>query len=308
MARYYLDGYTPPAGVNSASSVKEYQRRLGVKADGIWGPDTEAAYRASLNTGSAGSAGSTGSTAGTVGTPGYAAPAESESLFNSYFSSIMNSLSVPEVTVQAPSISEVRSMWSEALRPSADAAIEKRNKAAQREMAEIDADAVSRGMGSSSYVTSVKAREMEEAQDDIADIEARYGAALAEKIYDTLQSYDQLGYSARKYNAEAGASAQKAALSMASDWYSSYLANQRAEQTAKSSAAAKAASASSGTKKSKGSGLSADDYAEYIRNLSQNQRKQLFNSESSYWSSRRDEIYSALGKTLYDSLKKKYGG
>ena len=35
MARYYMDGYTPPEGVNSASKVKEYQRQLGVKADGI---------------------------------------------------------------------------------------------------------------------------------------------------------------------------------------------------------------------------------------------------------------------------------
>lgn len=37
MAKYYMNGYTPPEGVNSASKVKEYQRQLGVKADGIWG-------------------------------------------------------------------------------------------------------------------------------------------------------------------------------------------------------------------------------------------------------------------------------
>ena len=43
-------------------------------------------------------------------------------------------------------------------------------------------------------------------------------------------------------------------------------------------------------------------------NLTAEQRRQLFGSENSYWSSRREEIYSALGKTLYDSLKKKYGG
>lgn len=49
MAKYYMNGYTPPEGVNSASKVKEYQRQLGVKADGIWGPDTDAAYRTSLN-------------------------------------------------------------------------------------------------------------------------------------------------------------------------------------------------------------------------------------------------------------------
>ena len=54
--------------------------------------------------------------------------------------------------------------------------------------------------------------------------------------------------------------------------------------------------------------LSREDYTEYVRNLTAEQRRQLFGSENSYWSSRREEIYSALGKTLYDSLKKKYGG
>lgn len=36
-AQYYQAGYTPPAGVNSATGVKEYQRMLGVDVDGIWG-------------------------------------------------------------------------------------------------------------------------------------------------------------------------------------------------------------------------------------------------------------------------------
>ena len=43
-AQYYQAGYTPPAGVNSATGVKEYQRMLGVDVDGIWGPKTQAAY------------------------------------------------------------------------------------------------------------------------------------------------------------------------------------------------------------------------------------------------------------------------
>ena len=83
-------------------------------------------------------------------------------------------------------------------------------------------------MGQSSYVTSVKARQMEEAQDDISDIEAQYGAALAEKIYDTLYKYDQMSLNAQQYNAEAHAAAQKTALSMASDWYNQYLSQQNA--------------------------------------------------------------------------------
>lgn len=44
MAGYALKGYTTPTGVSSSAAVKELQRQLGVKADGIWGPKTDAAY------------------------------------------------------------------------------------------------------------------------------------------------------------------------------------------------------------------------------------------------------------------------
>lgn len=47
MAGYVLSGYTTPTGVNSASAVKAMQRELGVKADGVWGPNTQAAYESS---------------------------------------------------------------------------------------------------------------------------------------------------------------------------------------------------------------------------------------------------------------------
>ena len=217
------------------------------------------------------------------------------------YNAIKNSISVPTIKVQTPDREEVSSMWSQVLRPATDAAIAKRNEAAREDMAELDADAVSRGMGSSSYVTSVKAREMEEAQDDISEMEAQYSAMLAERIYDTLSRYEQMNYSAQQYNAEAAAAAEKTALAMASDWYNSYLAQQKATAEKKSSG-------SSSSSSSKKSGLSAADYTEYVRNLTPAQQKLLFTSGEQYWSSRRDEIYSALGSTLYENLKKQYGG
>jgi len=292
MASYYMNGYTPPAGVNSASAVKEYQRQLGVKVDGIWGPDTDAAYKASLASQS-GSNFNWGS--------GSTAAAGTNSVFDSYYNAIKNSISVPTIKVKTPDREEVSSMWSQVLRPATDAAIAKRNEAAREDMAELDADAVSRGMGSSSYVTSVKAREMEEAQDDISEMEAQYSAMLAERIYDTLSRYEQMNYSAQQYNAEAAAAAEKTALAMASDWYNSYLAQQKATAEKKSSG-------SSSSSSSKKSSLSAADYTEYVRNLTPAQQKLLFTSGEQYWSSRRDEIYSALGSTLYENLKKQYGG
>ncbi len=285
MASYYMKGYTPPAGVNSASAVKEYQRQLGVKVDGIWGPDTDAAYRASLAAQSG---------------PNFNWGSSSNQIFDSYYNAIRSSISVPTIKVNVPSRDEVSSMWSEVLRPGTDAAIAKRNKAAQEDMAELDADAVSRGMGSSTYVTAVKAREMEEAQDDISEMEAQYSAMLAERIYETISKYEQMNFTAQQYNAEAAANANRTALAMASDWYSSYLAQQNA--------AAKSSSSGGSSSSSKKSNLSAADYTEYVRNLTPAQQKLLFSSSEQYWSSRRDEIYSALGSTLYENLKKQYGG
>lgn len=49
MASYVLSGYTTPNGVDSKDAVKAMQKQLGVTADGIWGPKTQAAYEASAS-------------------------------------------------------------------------------------------------------------------------------------------------------------------------------------------------------------------------------------------------------------------
>ena len=48
MAKYTVPGYTTPSGINSREQVMAMQRKLGVTADGIWGPNTQAAYEKSL--------------------------------------------------------------------------------------------------------------------------------------------------------------------------------------------------------------------------------------------------------------------
>ena len=49
MANYVVKGYTTPSGVNSREQVMAMQRKLGVAADGVWGPQTQAAYEKSLD-------------------------------------------------------------------------------------------------------------------------------------------------------------------------------------------------------------------------------------------------------------------
>ncbi|NCB31704.1 MAG: hypothetical protein EOM66_09900 [Clostridia bacterium] len=52
MGRYYVNGYVTPEGINSKAEVKRMQAALGVKQDGIWGPQTQAAWNAQSQGGS----------------------------------------------------------------------------------------------------------------------------------------------------------------------------------------------------------------------------------------------------------------
>ena len=295
-AQYYQAGYTPPAGVNSATGVKEYQRMLGVDVDGIWGPKTQAAYEPYL----AGQNTQTSSGNWLWGAPGSqgASSQGGTDLFNRYYQTILGQLQVPTINLNIPSEDAVRQQWQDALRPSLDAAISRRQSASQSIRAELDADAVSRGMGSSTYVSSLKERESAEAQDDIDELQAQYGATLAERIATSLQAYEQMRLNAQQYNLQAQAAAQQAALNLAGSWYSDYVAQQNAL------AQLQAKSYQSSTSSS----LSADDYLTYVENLSSGQRKLLFSSGQSYWKVRREELEAALGTNTYQILRNRYLG
>ena len=99
-AQYYQAGYTPPAGVNSATGVKEYQRMLGVDVDGIWGPKTQAAYDQYL----AGQNTQTNSGNWLWGAPGSqgASSQGGTDLFNRYYQTILGQLQVPTINLNIP--------------------------------------------------------------------------------------------------------------------------------------------------------------------------------------------------------------
>lgn len=298
-AKYYSAGYTPPAAVGSATSVKEYQRMLGVAVDGIWGPNTQAAYDRYLTGQQSNSSAAGGK---------WDAPSTGTDLFNSYYQSILNQIGVPSMTVDVPGAEAVKDQWQAALRPGLEAAISRRKSASQSVQAEMDADAVSRGMGGSSYVSSVKQRESAGAQEDIGEMEAQYGATLAERIAASLQSYEQMRLSAQQYNLQAQQSARQAALGLAGDWYSDYTAQQNAQAAAKSAGSSSGSGSGSSSTARVSSNLSAGDYLSYVDNLTESQRRQLFTSSQSYWKVRRDELLAALGSGSYLSLRERYIG
>ncbi|MDO4572340.1 MAG: hypothetical protein Q4C13_03140 [Clostridia bacterium] len=104
------------------------------------------------------------------------------------------------------------------LRPGYDGAIARRRERTQSYRAALDADAVSRGMGSSSYVTDVKSRQMAEEARDVAALESEYGAALAGALSEQLGAERERALEAAMFNSrndhDAYMRAYEAALTM----------------------------------------------------------------------------------------------
>lgn len=91
-----------------------------------------------------------------------------------------------------PSFDELYGLLESFLRPAIDAAIEARNRTGRQNMAELDADAYSRGMGGSSWLTSVKAREQDDIASDVAALEGKYASSMGEYLYKALSAMQSM--------------------------------------------------------------------------------------------------------------------
>lgn len=178
MARV-LSGYTLPEGVND---IKAVQRQLGVTADGIWGPKTDAAYKSSQG-----------------------------NSFQSMVDQITAQLAAPKISYRMPSTSSLASEISAYLKPQLDQAITARQDQTLTNRAEIDADAASRGMGRSSFVTDVKDRAMDAEATDISNMESDYQSRLLQAVQEQYMQHQANKLAADQYNSSAMASARGAA-------------------------------------------------------------------------------------------------
>lgn len=103
--------------------------------------------------------------------------------FDDYYSRLIATLRSYGVNMELPTLNELYDQLAAFLRPSVDRAIEQRRSYGDTVLAELDADAYSRGMGGSSYLSSMKNREYDAAASDIASLEANYNATLAQYLY-----------------------------------------------------------------------------------------------------------------------------
>ena len=97
-----------------------------------------------------------------------------------------------------PTLEALYGLFESFLRPSIEEAIRQRRRQGETNMAELDADAYSRGMGGSSFLSSVKAREQDDIADDVMGLEAKYSANMAEYLYKALTAMQELEASLAK--------------------------------------------------------------------------------------------------------------
>ena len=121
------------------------------------------------------------------------------------------------------------------LRPVYEKAIAAIFRGNQRQDAELDADAISRGMGSSTFVTDVKRRQDNAAADDVNDLEAEYGAKLADQLNKAMEGERDRQFQVEKFNAQQQSESLEQAFSAAKVLYDAYLAAKAAEEEAKKS-------------------------------------------------------------------------
>lgn len=126
---------------------------------------------------------------------------------NTYYQQYLKTLPRETVTynpvaVKEQSIDEITNQVNSYLKSYYDSAIRNRQNEAMANRAAIDADATSRGMGASTFVTDAKSRQMNAAASDIANLRGQQVSTLAQQVQAQYQNYLANKLSADTTNAQ----------------------------------------------------------------------------------------------------------
>ena len=158
----------------------------GVKGTGIdLGKLTggKASGAANKGTGSKGTGGSGSAGKGTGGLSD-----ADRKVLDGYVQQLYSAYRPEKLTYEAADADALREQIAAWLRPSYDSAIAARRDQTAAYRAELDADAIARGMGSSTYVTDVKSRQLADEAEDIATLEGEYGAQLGKLTMEAAEA------------------------------------------------------------------------------------------------------------------------
>ena len=128
-----------------------------------------------------------------------------------------------EIEYQARSEEEIRNSIAAWLQPGYDGAISERKEQTRQNNANLDADAIARGMGASTFVTDVKNRQQHAESSDIATLRANYGAALSKNVFDSVNAEKEHALEVNEFNAQQRQQAYELAYQAALVLYAQYL-------------------------------------------------------------------------------------
>lgn len=225
-----------------------------------------------------------------------AAPtAYDEDIVYSYANSLYSAAAPQKVVYEAQSEAALRGQIVSWLRPAYEQAIAERKKMTQQYRAELDADAISRGMGGSTYVTDVKGRQAEAEADDIQGYETDYAAQLAKHLSEALDTEKERAFNADLTNSEREHDAYMQAYNAALTLFTAYK------------------SASAGTPYSRltetaGGLSSAEDVEAYLASLSAEERDKLYGGGDAGSRALRNGILGIVGSLNFLYLQQQYPG
>lgn len=193
-----------------------------------------------------------------------------------------------QVTYDSRSEGDIRASVAAWLRPSYEQAIVNRQEQTRLNKANLDADAIARGMGASTYVTDVKNRQQNAESSDIASLEADYGSVLSKYVLDSVDGEKDRALEAEKYNADARQAAYDKAYTAALSLYEQY------KKTAG---------------KSKGSGVVGTTLANcesFLMMLSGEERRAVYEATTAQGARYRAELIASVGTAGYLRLMDQY--
>ena len=193
-----------------------------------------------------------------------------------------------QVTYDTRSEEEIRATVAAWLRPSYDQAIVNRQTQTRQNKANLDADAIARGMGASTYVSDVKNRQQNAEASDIASLEADYGSNLAKYVLDGVDSEQDRALEAEKFNAQQRQSAYDQAYSAALVLYAQY----------KKSGGK---SGQSGPNKT-----TLENCEAFLSTLSGEERRVVYEGSTTQGAKYRAELLASVGTSGYIQLMGKY--
>lgn len=198
-----------------------------------------------------------------------------------------------ETEYDALSEDEIKTSVAAWLRPGYDQAILSRQAQTETNKANLDADAIARGMGASTYVTDVKDRQQNAEASDIATLESDYGAALAKYVTEEADSENDRRLEAQQLYAEQRQDAYELAYSAALQLFQYYKKSGGGKSSAKASAKSAATT-------------SLENIETFLGMLSGDERAAVYSAATSEDEEYREEILASVGYGGYLQLMSRY--